>query len=131
MANVSSGASGEGQETRGLALRAAHWSASHRKTAIFGCLGFWLIAVATGQAAGQKTIFGADNFTGEAGRAEHALEDAGLRPNDEVALVQSKRLTIAAPEFRGAIEQTAARLRRAQYVVNVKSPLGEGAPVSD
>src|SRR3954451_1605716 len=130
MANVSSGPSGEGQESRGLALRAAHWSASHRKTALFGWLGFVLIAFAIGQAAGQKTIFGADNFTGEAGRAEHALEDAGLRPNDEVALVQSKRLTIADPEFRAAIQQTADRLTRAKDVVNVKSPLGGNAPVS-
>jgi uncharacterized membrane protein YdfJ with MMPL/SSD domain len=131
MANVSSGPSDEGQEgRRGLASRAAHWSASHRKTAIFGWLGFVLIAFAIGQAAGQKTIFGADNFTGEAGRAEHALEDAGLRPNDEVALVQSKRLTIADPGFRAAIRQTADRLTQAKDVVNVKSPLGGNAPVS-
>jgi len=131
MANVGAGPSDEGQEgRRGLASRAAHWSANHRKTAIFGWLGFVLIAFAIGQAAGQKTIFGADNFTGEAGRAEHALEDAGLRPNDEVALVQSKQLTIADPEFRAAIQQTADRLTQAKDVVNVKSPLGGNAPVS-
>src|SRR4051794_32781207 len=99
--------------SRNLASRAAHWSVTHRKTAIFGWLGFVVVAFLIGQAAGQKTIFGADNFTGEAGRAEHALEDAGLRPNDEVALVQSKQLTIADPEFRGAIEQTTDRLTRA------------------
>ena len=117
--------------SRSLASRAAHWSVTHRKTAIFGWLGFVLLAFLIGQAAGPKTIFGADNFTGEAGRAEHTLEDAGLRPNDEVVLVQSEQLTVNDPQFQAAIQQTAARLRRAQYVVNVKSPLGDSAPISD
>jgi len=64
-----------------------------------GWLGFVILAVLIGQMAGQKTIFGADQFNGEAGRAEHTLEDAGLRPNDEVVLVQSKSLTTADPEL--------------------------------
>ena len=116
--------------TRNLAARAAHWSANQRKTAIFGWLGFVVVAVLVGQMVGQKEIFGADQFNGESGRAEHALEDAGLRPNDEVVLVQSKKLTIADPEFRTAIEQTTARLSRTKDVKNVKSPLTGDAAVS-
>src|SRR5689334_8560854 len=107
-------------DRRNLAARAGHWSATHRKKAIFGWLGFVVLAVLIGQMAGQKTIFGADQFNGESGRAEHALEDAGLRPNDEVVLVQSKNLTIADPEFRTAIEQTTSRLSQAKDVKNVK-----------
>jgi RND superfamily putative drug exporter len=115
---------------KGVAARMAHWSASHRKAAIFGWLGFVVVAVMAGQMVGQNTIFGADQFSGEAGRAEHALEDAGLRPNDEVVLVQSRDLTVEAPEFRAAVEQTAGRLSRAEHVENVQSPLNGGGPVS-
>ena len=88
--------------SRNLAARAAHWSAEHRKTAIFGWLAFVVIAVVLGQAVGQNKIQGADQFSGEAGRAEHTLEDAGLRPNDEHVLIQSRTLTVEDPEFRSA-----------------------------
>jgi uncharacterized membrane protein YdfJ with MMPL/SSD domain len=117
---------------RTVAGRAAHWSATHRKTAIFGWLALVVVAVAIGRAAGQETIFGADQFTGEAGRAEHTLEDAGLRPNDEVVLVQSEQLTIDDPEFRATLQQTADGLSQAKDVVNVQSPLdGDGAVSAD
>src|SRR2546427_1765722 len=88
-----------------LAGKTSRWSATHRKTAIFGWLGFVVVAVLVGQMVGQNQIFGADQFNGESGRAEHALEAAGLRPNDEVVLVQSKKQTIGDPEFRTTIEQ--------------------------
>src|SRR6058998_1800831 len=93
-----------------LAARMSRWSATHRKTAIFGWLAFVVFAFMVGQVVTQSKIFGADQFNGESGRAEHALEDAGLRPNDEVVLVQSEKRTVTDPEFRTAIEQTANRL---------------------
>lgn len=72
---------------RNIAARIAHWSATHRKVAIFGWLAFVIIAVMAGNAVGQKQIHGADQFSGEAGRAEQALYDSGLRPNKESVLV--------------------------------------------
>ncbi|HEY3192994.1 MAG TPA: hypothetical protein VGJ61_09435, partial [Solirubrobacterales bacterium] len=84
-------------EKRNVAARAGHWSATHRKTAIFGWLGFVVLAFMVGNVVTQKTIHGADQFSGESGRAEHALHDAGLRPNDENVLVQSQSLTIDDP----------------------------------
>jgi uncharacterized membrane protein YdfJ with MMPL/SSD domain len=80
-------------DRRNVAARAAHWSAEHRKTAIFGWLAFVFVAVMLGNSVGQNQIHGADQFSGEAGRAEHALEDAGLRPNNEAVLIQSPKLT--------------------------------------
>ena len=115
---------------KNLASRAAHWSATHRKTAIFGWLAFVVFAVLVSQMVSQKTIFGADQFNGESGRAEHALEDSGLRPNKELVLVQSQKLTIGDPEFRTTIEQATSRLARAEHVENVKSPLTGAAAVS-
>ena len=116
--------------SRNLAARAAHWSAEHRKTAIFGWLAFVVIAVVLGQAVGQNKIQGADQFSGEAGRAEHTLEDAGLRPNDEHVLIQSRTLTVEDPEFRSALEQAGQELSDARYVTNVVTPLTGDAPVS-
>ena len=39
-----------------LAARAGRWSAQHRKTAIWGWLGFMLLAVAIGSGVGIKTL---------------------------------------------------------------------------
>ncbi len=115
---------------KGIAARAAHWSAAHRKTAIFGWLGFVVVAFMLGQAVGQNQIHGADQFSGESGDAEKALYDSGLRPNDESVLVQDENLTIKDPEFRSTIEQVAARLSRADDVIKVRSPLTGDAPVA-
>jgi uncharacterized membrane protein YdfJ with MMPL/SSD domain len=117
-------------EKRNFAARAGHWSATHRKTAIFGWLGFVVLAFIVGNVVTQKTIHGADQFSGESGRAEHALYDSGLRPNDENVLVQSQTLTIDDPRVRSAIVQASTELSRTKDVRNVKSPLAGDAPVS-
>jgi RND superfamily putative drug exporter len=107
-----------------------HWSATHRRTAIFGWIIFVVVAVLAGQSIGSNKIHGADDFAGEAGRAEHTLEDAGLRPNSEHVFFQSKTLTIRDPQYRAAIQQADARLSRAKDVRNVVSPLNGDAAVS-
>jgi len=117
-------------EKRNLAARAGHWSATHRKTAIFGWLGFVVVAFMIGNAVTPKEMHGADDFSGESGRAEKALFGSGLRPNDENVLVQSDYLTIQDPRFRSAVTQASDELSKAKYVQNVKSPLGGDAPVS-
>src|SRR3954470_21032646 len=117
-------------EKRNLAARAGHWSATHRKTAIFGWLGFVVVAFMIGNAVAPKEMHGADDFSGESGRAETALYDSGLRPNDENVMVQSESLTINDPRFRSAVVQASNELSRAKYVVNVESPISGHAPVS-
>ena len=129
------GSSGNGagpgpHRARNLAGRMGHWSATHRKTAIFGWLGFVVLAVLIGQAVGQNKIHGADNFSGESGRAEQALYGSGLRPNTEHVFIQSKNLTIRDPRFRAAVVESAVRLRHTKYVVNVVSPITGDAAVS-
>ena len=76
-------------DRKNLASRAAHWSATHRKTAIWGWLVFIVVAFMVGNAVGQKELHGADDFNGESGRAERTLYDAGLRPNHENVLPTS------------------------------------------
>src|SRR4051812_32238772 len=113
--------------SRNLAARAAHWSAENRKKAIFGWLAFVVIAAMLGQGIGQNQIHGADQFSGEAGRAEHTLQDAGLRPNSESGFIQSKTLTVRDPRVQAAIGDATARLNRTKYVVNVEPPPRGGA----
>ena len=104
---------------RNVAARMGHWSATRRKTAIWGWLVFVVIAVMLGKSIGTDTIHGADRFSGEAGRAERTLEDAGLRPNTEHVFFQSKSLTVRDPQYRAAITDATVRLRHTDHVVNV------------
>ena len=72
------------------AQRLARWSATHRWTAI----GLWVLLVvgtlAGGLAAGTRMQTGAEQGTGESGRADVALERAGFPPDtSERVLVQA------------------------------------------
>ena len=121
----------EAVKPEGLAARAAHWSAEHRKLAIWGWIAFVVVAVMLGNAVTRNEIHGEDLFTGEAHDAEQALEDANLRPNDEVVIIQSESLTVEDPEFQAAISQTTDELSAAEYVTHVESPLSDGGSVSE
>jgi uncharacterized membrane protein YdfJ with MMPL/SSD domain len=116
-----------------LAARMARWSGQHRKKAIFGWLAFVLVAFVVGMnVIGSKQLTDLDQFTGESGDAEQALDRAGLRPVEEVVFVQSDELTVRDPAFRAAVEDVTGRLSRVQYVENVKSPLtGDGEVSAD
>ena len=123
-------ASGNGAATpppppaHNLAARMAHWSGRHRKKAILGWFAFVLVTFFVGMnVVGQKDISAIDQFSGEARDAEQALEDAGLRPTEEVVFVQSDELTVEDPEFQAAISDVIDRLTPIQYVENVQSPL--------
>ncbi len=113
------------KRTRNLTSRIADWSASHRKTAIFGWLAFVVAAVALGGSVGTRTLSDTDLSTGENQRAEVALEASGLRPNSEVVLVQNQDLTADSAEFSAVVDEVAAGLEGSQYVEQVRAP-GEG-----
>ena len=118
---------------RGIAGRAAHWSAANRKKAIFGWLAFALVAFFVGNSVlgGPKQLTDIDQFTGEARDAEQALDQAGLRPITEVVFLQSEELTIEDPEFQAAINDVTGRVGDIRYVENVRSPLGGEGDVTD
>ena len=90
------------QHRKNLAARAADWSVNHRKTAIWGWLAFVFVVVGLfmgGQVVEQKQISTVDSFSGESQQAERALTDAGLRPNEEILLIQSDSLNATDPAF--------------------------------
>ena len=55
------------KKSRNLAARAAHWSAEHRKTAIFGWLAFVVVAAFLGNAVGQEDDAGRRPVLGRVG----------------------------------------------------------------
>jgi uncharacterized membrane protein YdfJ with MMPL/SSD domain len=129
------GASGSRQPRRNLAARAAHWSANHRKTAIWGWLGFVFLLLAVimgGKALEQKQLSNVDQFSGESHQAERALTDAGLRPTEEVALLQNRQSDASDPAFKALVADTAAKLRATEHVQNVATPYdGNGGAISN
>src|SRR5581483_7584038 len=86
---------------RHLAARMGHWSASHRRLAIFGWLAFVIAAIVIGTGVGNRTIDqNTNNTSGPSARADHLLKSGGFPqsgPLTEIAIVQSKHVTIANP----------------------------------
>jgi RND superfamily putative drug exporter len=116
---------------KGIAARAGHWSATHRKLAIWGWLAFVVVALFTGSQIGQKTLTDSDYYAGESARAERTLDHAGLTPPaSEMVLVQSKEAKAGDPEFRAAVAEVTRRVDRVPVVKNVKSPYSPGGSVS-
>jgi RND superfamily putative drug exporter len=118
------------QAKSNIAARAAKWSATHRKAAIFGWLAFVVVSLAIGGAVGQRQLTDAESVSGEAGRAEVALEQSGLSPNSEVVLVQNKGETVDEPGFRAAIADTTRSLAAVPSVRSLSSPIDGGGQVS-
>ena len=111
--------------SRNIAARAGRWSAQHRKTAIFGWLGFVLVALALGMSAGQvkQTDTGGP---GESGRASAAVDRAFPKQVEEQVLVQKKDQATSDAQLRAAVSDVATRLGQTEHVRDVRSPLDRG-----
>ncbi len=118
------------QPKKNIAARAARWSATHRKLAIFGWLAFVVAALFVGGAVGTKQLTDAEAVSGEAGRAEVAIEKSKLAPSSEVVLVQSERLTASDPPFKAAVDEATSKLEGLRSVREVSSPADGGGQVS-
>src|SRR4051794_36411715 len=92
------------QHSQSLTARIGRWSAQNRKKAIFGWLAFVVVVFMAGGAIGTQNIAPEDTFSGESHDAEVAATDAGLRPNEEVVLVHSDKLTAHDPAFTAAVD---------------------------
>src|SRR3954452_23989409 len=75
-----------GMHGRNLTARAAHWSAQHRKIAIFGWLGAVIVALVLSGSLGLNTLKAQDQGVGESGHAARVQAAAGLfdRANENV-----------------------------------------------
>ncbi|MFG3253792.1 MMPL family transporter [Streptomyces sp. NPDC048172] len=108
---------------RNFAAALGDWSAQHRKTAIFGWLILVVLVTVLGGSAGQKTMTNADYGTGDSGKAERILQDAGLAPPaGELVLVESGKLTADDPAFRSAVNATVKAIDKTGLAQNLKDP---------
>jgi uncharacterized membrane protein YdfJ with MMPL/SSD domain len=118
------------KHTFNVAARMAHWSARHRKKAIWGWLAFVVVVFMAGNLIGTTQISDLDQTSGESHKAEVALDRAGLRPVEEVVFIQSDTLTVKDPQFQAAVKDAMGSLSKVPYVENLTSPLAEGGEVS-
>jgi len=111
------------QRSNNFAARMGRWSASHRKTAIFGWLAFVVAAFAIGAVVGTRNIDPDSTIPGESGRAEAVLRQEFPQAPTEEVLVQSTTLTTKDAAFRAAVDDVIARVSDVPVVRNVESPL--------
>ncbi|WP_028063678.1 MMPL family transporter [Solirubrobacter soli] len=105
---------------KGIAARAGHWSARHRKTAIFGWLAAIVIIFMVGQSIGQKDPAQSTQADGESRTAMEIVDKAGFpEKSGEMVLIQSKRATVTDPAFKAAIADVSKTVAKQKVVTNV------------
>jgi uncharacterized membrane protein YdfJ with MMPL/SSD domain len=109
--------------TNNLAARMGRWSATHRKTAIFGWLAFVVAALVLGGLVGTEKLNSTYSTVGESGQADEVLADRFDKPPTERVLIQHPRLTIDDRAYRATINNVVRRLSVYDTVAQVRSPL--------
>jgi RND superfamily putative drug exporter len=103
-----------------IAARLGGWSARHRKTAIFGWLLFVVAAVMIGGMVGQQQLTQGEQGTGDSGRAERIIEDAGIKdPASEMILIHGA----GANGFRAALPDVTRAVRSTGQAASIREPL--------
>ena len=119
-------------KSQNLAARMGRWSATHRKTAIFGWLAFVFVAIALGSVIGTKSLDPADAEAGESGRALQIIDRGGFaetrstRPSSS----RARSLSASSPAFQAVVDDVVARLSAADGVSAIRSPLDDPTLVS-
>jgi uncharacterized membrane protein YdfJ with MMPL/SSD domain len=109
-----------------LAARMGHWSARHRKTAIFGWLAFAIVSFAIGTfVLSQKMIVVETSGPGESGRADTILYEDFKQPGGESVLIQNSKLRATHPEFKSAVQDVITRVGAVDAIAKVESPFDE------
>jgi uncharacterized membrane protein YdfJ with MMPL/SSD domain len=105
-------------ESRNLAARMGHWSAHHRKTAIFGWLAFCFVSFALGTAIGLNPLDASNAGVRESGRMDRLLDKEFKTPAGERVIIQSQSLTASDPEFQAVYRDVLTRIQRHDTVTN-------------
>jgi uncharacterized membrane protein YdfJ with MMPL/SSD domain len=111
---------------RNLAARMGHWSARHRKIAIFGWLGVVIALFAVSVASPMKEIVFETSGPGESGRADTILYEDFKQPAGESVLIQSETLKASNPAFQATVKDVIAGVSTLDAVAKVESPYESG-----
>jgi len=111
-----------------VAAVAGRWSARHRRVAIWGWLGFVLVAFMVGGAVGQRYLTVPEMGNGESGRALRAYDKADFpKASQEQVLVQGRgSIRADDPAFKAAARDVVARLRVTENVRDLVAPGAAG-----
>ena len=105
-----------------IAARMGHWSATHRKTAIFGWLGFVIVAFAIGTfvVTQQQIVYETSARRIGTGREDplRGLQAAGR----ESILIQHPELRATNPAFQAVVRDAIARVESLDAIAKVESP---------
>src|SRR5206468_8269867 len=116
----------EPRHSRNLAARMGRWSASHKKTAIFGWLAFIAVAFMIGNAVGTKQLDPNKAGTGESGHVDSLLRDEFKQAQVDQILIQSTTRTVDDPAFRAAIADVIRTVGGMKQVKKIESPFTAG-----
>ena len=106
-----------------LAASPGGWSARHRISAIAGWLLFVIVITLAGGAVGQVTMTQAEYGTGESGRAQWLLTNAGVtEPARELVLVHSATAMADTADFQSAVRAVNSGVRATGQVQDVRAP---------
>jgi uncharacterized membrane protein YdfJ with MMPL/SSD domain len=119
-------ASARRKTSENIAARVGRWSARHWKAAVFGWLGFVLLAFALGYVVGTERLSVNEPGPGESGRVQQILNDEFEQPAKELVLLQSASLTAASTPFHAAVQDVVRRLEAQPNVTNIDSPFAPG-----
>jgi uncharacterized membrane protein YdfJ with MMPL/SSD domain len=108
-------------QTRNLAARMGHWSAHHRKLAIWGWLAFCFGSFALGTVIGVNPLDASNAGVRESGRIDRLLDKEFETPAGERVIIQSTALTTDDSEFQAVYRDVLARLKQHDTVTNFKS----------
>src|SRR5262249_14446512 len=108
--------------SKNFAARARRWSASHRKTAIFGWFAFVIAAFMIGGNLGTKPLSELDQGVGDSGRADRIVDKAFPNAAGEQVFIQNKTQKATDPQYRAAVRDIERRLDANPLVKKVKSP---------
>src|SRR6266498_3748473 len=114
------------RHSNNLAARMGRWSASHKKTAIFGWFAFIAVAFMIGNAVGTKQLDPNKTGTGESGHVDSVLRDEFKQAQVDQILIQSTTKTIDDPAFRAAISDVVRTVGGMKQVKKIESPFAAG-----
>src|SRR5438067_13868657 len=116
----------EPRRSKNVAARMGRWSASHKKTAIFGWIAFVAVAFLIGNAVGTKQLDQNKTGSGESGHVDSVLRDEFKQAQVDQILIQSTTKTVDDPAFRAASAEVVRTVGGMQQVKKVESPFAPG-----
>jgi RND superfamily putative drug exporter len=105
----------------GFVLRLARWSTRHRLKAVIGWFVFVAVVFVAGGAAGTRLLTSAEQGTGESGRADRVVEQAGFpaTPTERVLIRPAGDGRLDPAAARAAADQLGSRLTALPEVATV------------